>query len=148
MKENKQLVLSKRRQRFFGKCTNKAEKIANNKRKFAETLRKARKTIEKLHNLPRCETLSRNLCNICDLLADYIDGSYRNFPLSTVVMLLGGVLWAVIPFDTIPDMIPILGWIDDAAVIAGIVMTAQKDINDYLEWKKNQPVVEGDCIYE
>lgn len=78
----------------------------------------------------------------------YLEGSYRNFPLSTVVMLLGGVIWAVIPFDTIPDIIPVLGWIDDAAVVAGIVMTVQKDINDYLVWKKNQPVVEGDCNYE
>ena len=144
MKENKQLVLSKRRQRFFSRCESKAEKIARNKKKFAEILRKARKTIEKLRTLPRCETLSRDLCNICDLLADYLDGIYQNFPLSTVVMLLGGVLWAVIPWDPIPDILPVLGWIDDAAVIAGIVMTAQKDINDYLEWKKNQPVIEGE----
>ena len=148
MKDNKQLMLNKRRQRFFDRCESRAEKIAHNKKRFTETLRKARKTIEKLHNLPKCEALLNNLCNICDLLADYLDGIYRNFPFSTVVMLLVGVLWAVIPFDTIPDFIPLLGWIDDAAVVAGIVVTVQKDINEYLEWKREQSVTEGDFIYE
>ena len=42
----------------------------------------------------------------------------------------------VLPFDVLVDFIPVLGWLDDAAVLGFIVATEQKDITEYLKWKE------------
>lgn len=38
-------------------------------------------------------------------------------PLSAKGMLLGGLLYGILPIDLIPDILPVLGQMDDAAVI-------------------------------
>ena len=37
-------------------------------------------------------------------------------------MLLGGLLYGVLPVDLIPDLLPLLGIADDAVVILAVVM--------------------------
>lgn len=140
MKQNKQVALSKNRKRFYDKCVVKAQKILPSKERISKAIKKGRKIVEHLKNVPRCDTLCKNICCFCDLITDYLDGIYPHLPLSTMGMLLAGLLWFIIPFDPIPDFFLLIGWADDIAVIVGIAATAQKDINDYLAWKNNQIV--------
>ena len=35
------------------------------------------------------------------------------------LLLLAAVAYVVLPFDAIPDVIPVLGWLDDVGVLAG-----------------------------
>lgn len=128
--------------RVYDKCISKAKRIAPNKKKISQKIKKARKTFEKLHNISRFEALSKHICNFCDLLSDYLDGTYSNLPLSTFVALIAGILYLVLPFDALADFIPILGWIDDAAVLGFIVATEQNDVNEYLKWKEAKSLVE------
>ena len=37
------------------------------------------------------------------------------------VALIGALAYFIVPFDFIPDMLPIIGLTDDAAVIAGAI---------------------------
>ena len=39
------------------------------------------------------------------------------------------------PIDLISDLIPILGYMDDAAVLHQVFNTVEKDLNDYIAWK-------------
>lgn len=43
----------------------------------------------------------------------------RNTPLYVKLALVGAVVYFVVPDDLIPDSIPVLGYADDAAVLAG-----------------------------
>ena len=53
-----------------------------------------------------------------DLLAAYYCAFDSATPLRVKGMLLGAIAYFVLPADAIPDMIPVLGFTDDAAVLA------------------------------
>lgn len=53
-----------------------------------------------------------------DLLAAYYCAFDRETPRHVQAALLGAIAYFVLPFDFIPDMLPVLGFTDDAAVLA------------------------------
>lgn len=56
-----------------------------------------------------------------DLLTAYYCALDRRTPTHVRAALFGALAYFVLPFDAIPDMLPILGMSDDAAVLAGAV---------------------------
>ena len=56
-----------------------------------------------------------------DLLTAYYCAFDRRTPTHVRVALIGALLYFISPFDLIPDMLPIVGLTDDAAVIAGAI---------------------------
>ena len=53
-----------------------------------------------------------------DLLAAYYCAFDRETPRHVQAALLGAIAYFVLPFDFVPDMLPVLGFTDDAAVLA------------------------------
>ena len=53
-----------------------------------------------------------------DLLTAYYCAFDRETPRHVQAALLGALAYFVLPFDIIPDMLPVLGYTDDAAVLA------------------------------
>jgi len=53
-----------------------------------------------------------------DLLAAWYCAFDRDTPRHVQAALVGALAYFVLPFDVIPDMMPVLGFSDDAAVLA------------------------------
>ena len=53
-----------------------------------------------------------------DLVAAYFCAFDRNTPRHVQAVLLGALAYFVLPFDAIPDLLPLIGFTDDAAVLA------------------------------
>ena len=53
-----------------------------------------------------------------DLLAAYYCAFDRETPRHVQLALLGAIAYFILPFDFVPDMLPVLGFTDDAAVLA------------------------------
>jgi uncharacterized membrane protein YkvA (DUF1232 family) len=53
-----------------------------------------------------------------DLVAAYFCAFDRDTPRHVQVALIGALAYFVLPFDFIPDMMPLIGFTDDAAVLA------------------------------
>jgi uncharacterized membrane protein YkvA (DUF1232 family) len=53
-----------------------------------------------------------------DLLAAWYCAFDRETPRHVQAALIGALAYFVLPFDVIPDMLPVLGFTDDAAVLA------------------------------
>jgi uncharacterized membrane protein YkvA (DUF1232 family) len=69
-----------------------------------------------------------------DLLAAYYCAFDRDTPLQVKATLVGAIAYFVLPFDAIPDVLPVLGFTDDAAVlataiklVAGHIVPAHRD---------------------
>jgi uncharacterized membrane protein YkvA (DUF1232 family) len=57
--------------------------------------------------------------------------------LSTMGMIAGGLVYFVMPFDAIPDFFPVIGFLDDMAVMMAINQSLQKELFSYRLWKRN-----------
>ena len=69
-----------------------------------------------------------------DLLAAYYCAFDKQTPRHVQASLLGAVAYFILPFDFMPDMLPILGFTDDAAVLAtAIRMVAGHITNEHRE---------------
>ena len=68
------------------------------------------------------KTLKREVANI-PFVEDALTAHYcafdRKTPLYVKLALVGAVVYFIVPDDLIPDSIPVLGYADDAAVLAG-----------------------------
>ena len=63
-----------------------------------------------------------------DLLAAYYCAFDRQTPRHVQAALLGAIAYFILPFDFIPDMLPVLGFTDDAAVLATAIRTVAAHI--------------------
>jgi uncharacterized membrane protein YkvA (DUF1232 family) len=53
-----------------------------------------------------------------DLIAAYYCAFDKRTPRHVQASLLGAIAYFILPFDFVPDMLPVLGFTDDAAVLA------------------------------
>src|SRR5689334_21421064 len=67
-----------------------------------------------------------------DLLAAYYCAFDKQTPRHVQAALLGAIAYFILPFDFIPDMMPVLGFTDDAAILAtAIRLVASHITNDH-----------------
>ena len=68
------------------------------------------------------------------LLKDYYNKKYPNAPWKLIAAIGFAVAYLISPIDVIPDVIPFLGFVDDATVFALVIAGFQSDIDDYKAW--------------
>jgi len=69
------------------------------------------------------------------LVKDYFNGSYREIPWWTIAAVVTALLYALNPFDLIPDFVPYVGLLDDAGVVGVCLLAIEQDLEKYKEWK-------------
>jgi uncharacterized membrane protein YkvA (DUF1232 family) len=65
-----------------------------------------------------------------DLLAAYYCAFDKETPRHVQAALLGAIAYFILPFDFIPDMMPVLGFTDDAAILATAVRLVASHITE------------------
>ena len=83
----------------------------------------------------RTEWTTTSLESMYRLLLAFWNGSYREIPWKSLVLIVVAIIYFVNPFDLIPDVIPILGYVDDAAIIGVVLAQIQVDLDDFLDWE-------------
>ena len=63
-----------------------------------------------------------------DLLAAYYCAFDRQTPRHVQATLLGALAYFILPFDFIPDILPVLGFTDDAAILATAIKLVSSHI--------------------
>ena len=70
-----------------------------------------------------------------EMLKDYYNGTYREVPFGSICAVTFALLYVLLPVDLIPDFIPIIGYLDDAAVVYICLNFVKQDLDQYRSWK-------------
>ena len=84
------------------------------------------------------QNLVEDIRLLVSLLQDYRRGSYGEIPWSSIAAVTVSLLYLLNPFDIIPDMIPGIGLLDDAAMMGVCLSMINADFQRYKEWMQNQ----------
>lgn len=113
----------------------KAEKLLKDRKKMEDFLERLEK---KLSLIPVAGKLLSDVPVLISLVKAYIDKEYNEIPLGSIIAVVGGLIYVLSPIDIIPDAIPVAGYLDDAAVIAGVIKLVHDDLNDYKAWREEK----------
>ena len=71
---------------------------------------------------------------LLSMIRDYIGGRYREVPYWAIGAISLALLYVLNPLDVIPDIVPGLGYLDDATVIAFCLKLVENEIEKYKVW--------------
>ena len=112
-----------------GRSRRQAGRYATNRAEAAGLVRRAAGVATR-----RRAALARvwdDLMTLLQMVGCWARGECRGAPLKTILSALAAIVYLVNPFDLIPDFIPGLGLIDDAAVIAFVANSIRSDLDEF-----------------
>jgi uncharacterized membrane protein YkvA (DUF1232 family) len=118
------------------KAQKRADKYKDNP-EAAEKLLKDAQAKAKNHDGPIAERLD-DLMTLIRLVRAYFSRQYRDVPWETIALALGAVIYFVSPIDLIPDVIPVAGYVDDAAVVGVVIASLANDLENFREWESTR----------
>lgn len=68
---------------------------------------------------------------------------YRGISRGTFVLLLGALVYFVSPIDAIIDALPVVGLVDDAAVLAWVLGQVRAELDAFREWESQRQLASG-----
>ena len=72
------------------------------------------------------------------IVKDYWSGRYRQVPYGAIASSAFTLLYVLNPFDLMPDVLPLIGQLDDVAVMGACLMLIENDLHKYKDWKQAQ----------
>lgn len=96
---------------------------------------------EKIKAMFRLDSLKENASYVplfFEMIKANFSGKYTEVPVGTIATIIGTLLYVFSPIDVVPDFLPGVGLLDDAAMMALCVATVKLDVDKYKEWKANQ----------
>lgn len=72
------------------------------------------------------------------LVRDYIKGVYRDVSWRSIAAVAAMLLYMISPLDLMSDVIPVVGWLDDVAVIVLCLKIIRPDLEKYRGYRKEK----------
>ena len=117
------------------KSSQKAAKLFDDSGKIAQFIQRAEK---KFKRILEKENVFSTLPTLLAIIKSYLKKEYCKFPVASIITILGALIYVVTPIDAISDLIPVVGYFDDAAVIQFCLDKLHKEIAEYNTWLKQK----------
>ena len=88
------------------------------------------KFLKKIKNVPVLGTKIDDITCLVELVESYIKKEYRDISKGTIVSFVAVLIYLLNPLDIVPDMTPILGYTDDAALLL-LSLKVNHELNKY-----------------
>ena len=112
-----------------------ATAIINNKDKWDNFKKKFNVFMKKTEKIPIIGGMIDDILCMVSLVDSYVKKEYKDIPVGTIISIVATLIYLLSPIDLIPDAIPIVGYLDDAAVVFFILnFGVDKDLDMYRKW--------------
>lgn len=95
-----------------------------------------KKLVKKLQDVPKLGSALAYIPKMALMVNSFIRGDYKEIPVGIITAIIGVLIYFVSPIDAIPDFIPGVGLLDDAAVTSGSLYLVKNDLDEYMHWRK------------
>lgn len=109
-----------------------AEEILHDEDKLEKFLQRLEK---KLKTIPVAGNKLAVVPIMASLIRNYVKKEYTDIPIGSIISIISALIYFVSPIDIIPDSIPVLGYFDDAAVVAACWKLVESDVEEYVKWR-------------
>jgi len=120
-------------QRRFDQSKEKAKKLLENKDKMDHFLERLEK---KLAHIPIVGGMLSEIPTLIALVKAFIEKRYLDIPIGSIIAIVGALIYFLSPIDLLPDFLPAIGLVDDAAVIALAYKLVHDDVKEYKAWRE------------
>jgi uncharacterized membrane protein YkvA (DUF1232 family) len=93
-------------------------------------------TVKMVEHADSLKTILDDLQLIFRLVRAWLKGEYRDVAKKSLVVLVGALVYFLMPLDAIPDFIPVIGLTDDVTVIAMALTAAKTEVEKFREWER------------
>lgn len=73
------------------------------------------------------------------LVKSAASGEYTGMPTPTVLAAVAVLIYFLSPIDLVPDFIPVVGLLDDVALMAWFTATLKTEMDKFADWEKSRP---------
>ncbi len=74
-----------------------------------------------------------------EMLKDYKKKNYRSVPWKAIAIITAAIIYFINPMDLMPDFMGLIGFTDDAIVLAFVFNSLREELIKYCEWKGLNP---------
>lgn len=81
------------------------------------------------------KTVVEDIKLLVGYVTDIAKGQYKDYSGGNLSLVVAALVYLVSPIDLIPDVLPVIGWTDDVAVIGFICKKLHDELQVYKCWK-------------
>ena len=126
-------VSSEKAEEILQKGYREAEQTLGDEAKMSSLLEKLK---SRMKSLPMVGNVLSNVPTMFKLLNHYLKGEYKDIPQKELIIIISAASYLIAPIDLIPDFIPVVGLVDDMAVVSVCIKSTRKELDKYLCWRK------------
>ena len=90
---------------------------------------------KKLKLVPFIGKYLSDIACMVSLVRSYIKKEYTDIPIGTIISIVSTLIYILSPFDILPDTIPVVGYIDDIAILSWVLKSINSDLEEYKKWR-------------
>lgn len=90
---------------------------------------------ESLEKFPAIGQYASDIMCLVSLARRYIKKEYTDISVGNVMLIICALIYVVSPLDLVPDTIPVVGVIDDIAVIKWVLGRIHDETEKYKKWR-------------
>lgn len=116
-----------------------AAEIIDNPDKWESFREKVEHFMHEVYRIPVLGELVDDIVSMVQMADSYVKKEYTAVPLSSIISIIGALIYLLSPIDLIPDVIPVIGYADDAAVVLLVLrLGVGHDLVKYKLWQEQQ----------
>ena len=113
----------------------RARRLVESPQELLRVVEQARRKQASAGTARRLKRVLAELKTMLHLVQAWAGGAYSGVSNANLVLIVGAVVYFLMPTDLVPDFIAGLGLVDDAAVIAWVVAAVRDELEKFKAWR-------------